>query len=42
MGKHKSSFEEHQRTKQEERLERLRSALKILGGGKVQNCHKAC
>jgi len=40
VGKHKSSFEEHQRTKQEERLERLRTALKILGGARYKTVTK--
>jgi len=40
VGKHKSSFEEHQRKKQEERLERLRTALKILGGAKYRTVTK--
>ncbi len=40
MGRRKSSFEEHQRIKQEERLERLRTALKILGGAKYRTVTK--
>lgn len=40
MGKHKSSFKEHQRTMQKERLERLRTALKILGGAKYSTITK--
>jgi len=40
MGSNKSSFQEHQRTRQEERLERLRSALKILGGARYRTVTK--